>query len=90
MCELEGKENYKKQIFGMQLYFFLQKWCLSWVLENKLRISSKMSFEYNCIILITTCEPTRIFIKKKTHKFHILSKLCKILCTIMALVVIHG
>jgi hypothetical protein len=49
---------------------FVQKWCLSWVLENKLRISSNMSFGYNCIILIATCEPTRILLRKDSQVSH--------------------
>jgi hypothetical protein len=35
MCELEGKENYKKQIFAYVI-IFVQKWCLSWVLEKQI------------------------------------------------------
>jgi hypothetical protein len=43
MCELEGKENYKKQIFGYAIVF-AQKWCLSWVLEKQIENFKQREF----------------------------------------------
>lgn len=60
MCELEGKENYKKQLFGMWLYLYksdvqVEFWKTNWEFQATWVLGD------NCIILIATCEPTRIF-----------------------------